>query len=422
MKKELDGVHIIRNKERIASLLLTVTAHTKNSVREQALRCVYTEILLSGAGAYSREAWQDALGTLGATISISQDDGNINFSLQCLDTALPKTLKLFEVLFQDPHFAESELTRIKVLITNMLHQAKEDARGHALRTFIQNTITAADRRSEFSLTDFSRAVDTVTIAALSEFHRTLWNYDWLYTVGGSDTSVAHCKKSITQLQTLHTSEPVSTYQICKPIQTEKVIVSLHDIPSKQNIEFSIGASIPMTRAAADYPAFVFGMSVLGIYGGFTGRLMSTVREKEGLTYGIYGRTELVTTHEEGVWRIMTFFNPKDAPRGIASTLREIALMHKKGITEDELTRFKNILHTRFTLTEDSLLKKIAEAHGLRVIGVTEEAYAEFKKSIQRLTCEEVNRVMKKYLDPKRLIISGAGPIASVAKELKQYAS
>jgi zinc protease len=202
---------------------------------------------------------------------------------------------------------------------------------------------------------------------------------------------------------------------------EKREVLLVDIPNKQNIEFSVGGVLPLYPTDPEYRAFTFGMSVLGLQGGFSGRLMSTVREKEGLTYSIYGKPEKATKTEQGFWRIMTFFNPKDAVRGITSTLTQVEKMRKQGITEDELVRFKAIIETRIALKEDSLLRKLAELQNWREAGLTEEEYQLYRNDIANMTVERVNGAMKKYLDPKKIAISGAGPVSKVRKDLERFA-
>ncbi len=419
-KPSLKGVCITQKNERMAKLVLTVRAHVGSSAQMHALRLVYAEAVLSGAGKYSREAWQDALGNIGADISVSLDAGDIDFSVTALDTASVKTCTLLTTLFAEPTFSESELVRIKTYLTNNLTRAKDDARTHAYRMFMQQVFQSGDRRTVYDIDALIQEVATITREELLVFHRSLWGYAWFYTVGGSTETSELFKKTLTRIQNMHVSEPVQEYVTKDTQHVAGVKVCLHSVPHKQNIELSIGGVFPKKRTDVEYPAFVFGMAVLGLYGGFTGRLMSIVREKEGLTYGIYGRAEEVTSEESGVWRISTFFSPKDAVQGITSTLREIARIQKEGITEDELKRFKVILNTRYALVNDSLLKRVGEAHSLMKVGTDAEQYETFKDGIQKMTRKEVNNALSKYLDCKNLIISGAGPVAHIQKELKKF--
>lgn len=422
MSEMLQGTSVVRPGERIATLLLSVRAHTPQDPFQQAIRLMYAEVIQSGAGKLNKDAWQDALGDLGSFIRVSIDDGDIDLAVRSVDTSLKKTLALVAMLFSEPRFDIDEVECTRRNLINRLELAKEDARAASDQMFSEAIFSRKDRRSAYSIPSLIKEVAKVTVQDLRTLHTSLWSYPWIYTSGGGSESVATIDASVSAIWKkgvkLVVEAPVYVPPPLRPLPEKRVL--LRDIPNKQNIEFSMGAPLPLTRTDDTYPAFVFGMNVLGIPGGFTGRLMSTVREKEGLTYGIYGRVEEVTVMEQGVWRISTFFSPKDALKGLASTIREVHAMHTKGITEDELRRFKVILGTRYALINDSLLKQVAESHGLKKVGVTSAAYEEYKHRMQSMTVREVNNAMDLFLDPRNIVISGAGPIAGVRKELEAF--
>lgn len=210
--------------------------------------------------------------------------------------------------------------------------------------------------------------------------------------------------------------PVLTTTTSQIVKGKKLL--LQSIASKQNIDLSIGSSLPLTISDDDLAPFTFGLAVLGKWGGFAGRLMSTVREKEGLTYGIYARFEGVSKTEAGYWRIMTFFAPKDVVQGINSTLREINKIHNSGITESEWRRFKNILQTGEVLVYDSLAGTVGFVHGALLSGLGFAEYKKYRECLYNCSRAEVNRALKKYLDPSNIVISAAGPVDKVAKDLK----
>jgi zinc protease len=324
---------------------------------------------------------------------------------------------IYHLLFSEPQFLESELIRIKKYLKNVLLLAEEDAKLFASQMFIKKVFAHDDRRMMYTPQAILKELESVTIKEIRSLHESLWNYSWIYTVGGSRASINNTTQAIKKIYSIYAQKNIENYVVRPNATTTNFLTTLHNVPNKQNIEFSIGASLPLTRASAEYPAFVFGMSVLGIQGGFAGRLMSTVREKEGLTYGIYAKPEDVSLEENGVWRIGTFFSPKDAMQGLSSTFREISSIQKKGITVDELKRFKAILNTRYALIEDSLLKRVGETHALQKLSVDTAMYTSYKNTIQNLTQKEVNNALAKYLNPNNCIVSGAGPIKSVEKEI-----
>ena len=165
---------------------------------------------------------------------------------------------------------------------------------------------------------------------------------------------------------------------------------------------------------------MFGIAVLGKWGGFTGRLMSTVREQEGLTYGIYAKTETFYNEEQGYWRIMSFFAPEKALQGLTSTFREIKKLYQHGITESELKLFKQILSTGHVLQNDSLSSQLNDLHGYHMQKFSLQEITEHKNKIHALTVEEVNTAIKHYLNPAHLTVSGAGPTAKVKKDLQAF--
>ncbi len=413
----LQGTEIVRDNEKLVILSFSACTERPQSAHEEALRLVYTEALLSGAGVYNREKFLDTLSLLGSSLSVSADAHYMHISLQAIDATHIKTLQLFQALFAQPHFEQKEIARIKGHLKNLLILSKEDAKARAYQEFNNAFTLQSSPHYMHSIDELLTGLTKITRRDLPALHAAFLATPWMYSTGGSRQSTADVTNIITKLRKSYPlkNTPATTYQ-SKSLSGRKI--TLLDIPNKHNIEFSIGGQIPLTRRSAEFPAFVFGMCVLALYGGFAGRLMSIVREKEGLTYSIYGQAERLSATHDGFWRIMTFFNPKDAVQGITSTLREITRMHTHGITKDEHKRFKSILRTRHTMVHDSLIKKVREVHTYSILGLSETEYATFKETLLNVTILEVNEAMKKFLDPKDIVISGAGPIQSVQKKLK----
>ena len=97
---------------------------------------------------------------------------------------------------------------------------------------------------------------------------------------------------------------------------------------------------------------------MAIFGsGFTSRLMSTVRDKEGLTYHI-GASVADDTFNDGDWRINATFAPSLLDKGLASTQRELLRWSQDGVTAAELEARKNDLVGSFQVglaTTDGIL-------------------------------------------------------------------
>ncbi len=407
-------------KARMFLLTLSVDLHRSYTTTNDALEYVYSEALLAGAGSLTREQFLDVLNKTGGSITVKIFRSILTINIRTQIEHVTTIHKLFNVLMAEPSFSAGELARIKKNIHNDLELQREDARGQAQRTLVNALFGKTDRRQSASVAVLQANVAKINKQQLIVLHEHALCEPWIVTQSGTKAAIASTTKLLVTLKGKR--EPNTATPAHTPKVLEKRLVVTESIPSKHNVEFSIGAPLPLTLHHPDYLPFVFGLAVLGKWGGFAGRLMSTVREKEGLTYSIYGRTESVFGNESGYWRIMTFFAPEKALTGVSSTLREISQISERGVTDSEMGRFRNILNTQQMLLNDSLLSSLSDLHGYLSEGFTLDQIAEHKTRLLNVTKAEVNAALKKYLNPDRLVISAAGPVAKIKKGLETLAA
>jgi len=411
----------VKKSTPVVSLLISADCFTENTTLRKVIFFLYTDLLFAGAGKYSREDFIYALKEIGVDLSVKEKGSRVTVLVQTLEKNLNKTLKLLEVMLLSPTFNESELERAVSTAKNGLVQYQDNARALAQDGLCRLLYTENDRNHNFTPELLKEALDKVTVDDLRSLHREFLSTFWLFSVGGEEAPV---NKSLDFIKKIKKSEPETSPKevVSDPRFFTGKKLDLQNVPSKQNVELSIGGPVPLTLADDDLPAFIFGLAVLGKWGGFSGRLMSTVREQEGLTYGIYAKTEAVTKNENGYWRIMTFFSPKDTVKGINSTLREIKKIREKGITVSEWERFKVILKTQETLAKDSLAGTVTLMHSVLTAGLSLEEYKNYSEKLYTCSRKSVNEALKKYLNPDNLVISAAGPVEQIKKDLKGIVS
>lgn len=405
---------ITRPAERMVVIQISADIHEGNSARIQAISQFYAEALVSGCGRYDRTAFHEAINLLGAEIQVRVDDNVFNVYIKTISEHAEKVLDIFACMIENPTFSQREFPRIRSLRVNRLREKREEAKIIAHEKLINQIYDKNDRRYTYTIEEIVAETKKVTRNDLQNLHAKIRKSFWCCTIGSNEKVLRLLKKTVLNITTDGSTNTHIKKHAQKPLKRRIVLES---IPSKENIEFSIGGPLPLTLHHPDYLPFVFGLSVLGKWGGFTGRLMSTVREKEGLTYGIYARTETVTGTEFGYWRIMTFFSPAKSEQGIRSTLREIKLITEYGITDDEFLRFKIILKTQQDLLADSFLHSLFDLHQYHFAGFSLHEIEEYKRLLSSVSKDEINLALKKYLDADKLIVSGAGPIQDVKKKL-----
>lgn len=396
---------------------LSADLHHAQTATHRATELIYTEALLSGAGKYSRAQFLDALNVLGARVNVSISDSVFTLQIRSSAASYKKVLTLVEAVLREPSFETAEINRIKLNVSNDIKESKEESKVIAREELRNSFYGVQDRRFSYHEDTLIKAIPQVTKQHLKKLHAELLSTTWTCTQGSSKENITLFESVIKKSnQAKETTEPLRVHQQTPPAPA----LTLRNIPSRQNIDFSIGAPLPITMHHPDYAPLMFGIAVLGKLGGFTGRLMSTVREAEGLTYGIYAGTETFYREEQGYWRIMTFFAPEKAIQGLTSTFREVRKIYNEGISKEELVKFKKILKTGQVLKNDSTAGLLAELHAYHMQEFTLPEMEAYKQRILDVTLKEVNDALKTYLNPNTLTISGAGPVEKIKKDLEAF--
>lgn len=406
----LDAALITPQTQSIVRFKATIPVYGSE---DRMLAPLYAELLSRGTKHKTRKQFAAALERLGAQLSAASDRYGVTIEGCALAETFPAFLRLVEEMLRVPAFSPSEIAQTHKHYLQALEDEKDDARAGAYDMFTRilypkehpyHRPTAETRRAFLTSAARKKYLD---------FHARLFDARMTVSVaGGTDTqqNMLRLFSSLASRTAPARSDPSDTARMGATAEKETVV--RQTVEGKPNIELYIGNMLPLTLADREYLAFQFGLAVLGKWGGFSGRLMSRVREKEGLTYRIYARTEGATKTRSGMWYIATFFTPRDLEKGLASTKREIAQIVEKGVTEREITRFKELLKNQFILAHESDAGTLSLYHDALAAGMTPAELAAEHEKIQRLTRTEINAALRAHLSPSRLIISGAGPIAS----------
>ncbi|MEN9920330.1 MAG: hypothetical protein RL538_223 [Candidatus Parcubacteria bacterium] len=395
----------------------SVDIHDGKTVTKRAVEFLYADMLMSGAGKYNRAEFLDTLNGLGANITVGISDGVCTLSIRARKDVAKKVFALTETILLSPHFDGDELKRVKQTVTNAIIENKENARALAHQQLRNSLYGAEDRRFTFKEDALIEAIKKVTPKDLKTLHKRIMGQFFTCSVAAEQGVAEELKKTLRKIRKNYPLEEAlfGIHQQLPPVP--RLITK--EMPSKQNIEFSIGTPVPITLHHPDFIPLIFGLLVLG---GplFASRLMSTVREKEGLTYGISADGQTFLNEEQGYIRIGTFFSPDNTIKGLSSTFREIKALNEKGISQAELEQFKVIFETKQTLIGDSISRQLSDLHSYHMQKFSLEEIALHKAKIKKLTAEEVNSAMKLYLDPATLIISAVGPIKAIKKDLEAF--
>ncbi|GAA6619107.1 M16 family metallopeptidase [Scytonema sp. NUACC26] len=157
------------------------------------------------------------------------------------------------------------------------------------------------------------------------------------------------------------------------------------------------------------PRYYSALVLNEILGGDTlsSRLGTEVRDRQGLTYGIY--SAFAAGINPGPFLIQMQTAPGDTQKAIASAIALLKQLREQGITEAELNAAKRSITNSFPveLANPSNLAEIIL--GNAIYGLSPAEIREYPKRIESVTSAQVQQVIQELIHPDKLVIVTAGP-------------
>jgi zinc protease len=369
-------------------------------------------MLDKGTTTQDKFAIAQKLDAVGAALSFSVDDTMVTFSGKSLRKDVPLLISLLAEQLRSPAFADDEFAKLKKQIAGQLQRALEQTGYRAGQAFASTIYPPDHPNYEPSTEAFLAALEAATIADLRAFHQKFYGPADLTLVAVGDIDVAGLQTEIEKAfadWTGGVKRPDYPRTAAKLDTNRDQTVFMADKP---NISVIYGQASGLRYTDPDALPLRVATTILG--SGFTGRLMATVRDKEGLTYGIGARVGN-DTFTEGDWRIIANFAPNLLDQGLASTRRELKAWYEQGVTAAEVERTKTNLAGSFQVglaTTDGLagaiLTTVHRGYPLSWID-------EYPANLNAVTLDQVNAAIKKHLNPDNFVLIKAGSVTTTAK-------
>ncbi|MCP4817746.1 MAG: insulinase family protein, partial [Shimia sp.] len=174
-------------------------------------------------------------------------------------------------------------------------------------------------------------------------------------------------------------------------------VDVVDFDTPQSV--ALFAQPGMHRDDEDFfAAYVLNVVLGG--GGFESRLMTEVREKRGLTYGVYSYLVLRDLADVYMGSVSSANNR--IAESISVIRDEWAKMAAEGATEEEVKKAKALLTGSYPLRFDGNGSIASIMVGMQVDGMPMDYIVNRNAYVDAVTVDDVKRVAKELLDPETL--------------------
>jgi predicted Zn-dependent peptidase len=387
------------------SVLLTIR-HAPDPTLSAVDYEMIADTFLSGTERHSQEKIEELIKKHGLIISAINTPEYMTFTLTCLDSEVKAGLALFTELILEPRATAREVTHKKATYAETLRTLSDDERFHVNQLFMSALVPPSSPLYVPTLADEARALSVVTPRRITRAWETLYAGQWYLSATASQAVELGLKRLLRAGKS--SARPVASDQtVYRAAAATRAGVP---VPGKSNVEVRIGHPLAVTLRDPAERALTLGVNIFAKPGGFIGRLMSTVREQEGLTYGIYALIRNETTDRPGLFVINTFFSGPNLERGIASTHRELKTLVEKGVTAREVSVMKEIMANELILSSATNMDQLGRFHFALLGGLAPQAVLERDEAIQALTHDVVSDTLRAHLLPDHLTIAVAGPV------------
>ncbi|MDB6086528.1 MAG: peptidase domain protein [Gammaproteobacteria bacterium] len=364
-----------------------------------------------GTKALDKFAIADRLDNVGAEISFAVGMQSLEVRARCLKKDLPLVTGLIAAELRTPALQSQEFAKAKQQFIGSLEASIQNTDGRAREAFGRAVFPVGHPNHPHSIAEYLAAAKSANLDEIKAFHAKYYGPDHMTLVLVGDVSDEAAQAEVTKAFSGWTGghDYIRPAQAAAASGPHEVAVPLNDKPS---VSVILGQATGLKYRDADALPLRVGTAILGH--GFTGRLMGTVRDKEGLTYNI-GAGVAEDTIADGVWDISASFAPALLEKGVASTRRELQKWWSDGVTESELTDRKQGLVGGYFVglstsggVANTIVTAIQRGYDLTWL----DGYPE---AIKALTRTQVNNAIKTHLDPAGMVLVEAGSVKAAAQ-------
>lgn len=397
----LTVLHVERhNLPMVQAILLVKAGQIKEG--KAGLSSLMAELLTEGTKTRTSAEISSEAEFMGASLRAEASADFTTVSLSVLKKDMEGGFALFADVALNPTFPEEEISRKKEITKGALKGMEEDPSYIAERAFYEHVYGAHPYGRP--LQGYPGTIDSISREDIVLFHGEYFRpNNSIVAVVGDLTP-----EELDSLIKMHMGPekwpgglvPEAPAHFIPPPERKLVLIE-RDLTQANIVMGKIG----LRRDSPDYYAVSVMNYILG-GGGFSSRLMGSIRDAMGLAYDVYSLFS--SNKEPGVFEAGLQTKNESANTAIRELLRQIKRMRTEEVTDEELSDAKAYLTGSFPLRLDTMGRiarfvSQAEFHGLGL------DYAErYPEYINGVTKKDVLEAAVKYLEPSALSLVVVG--------------
>ncbi|MEM7317942.1 MAG: pitrilysin family protein [Pseudomonadota bacterium] len=358
-----------------------------------------TALIEEGAGDLDARAYARELESLAASFDYDASDDTVSISAQFLTENRDEVISLLRTTLLEPRFDQNAVDRVRGQVISGLRSDAKDPNDIAGLAF--GEMAFGDHPYGTNGKGTVESVAALTRDDIVTAHRGALARDRLYVGAVGDITAEELGAILDELlaDLPETGTPIPG----KADVTIEGGVSVVDFDTPQSV--ALFGQKGIDRHDEDFFAAYILNQILG-GGAFEGRLMHEVREKRGLTYGVY--SYLVPKDLASVYLGSVASSNDRIAEAIDVIRGEWSRMATEGVSEKELQDAKTYLTGAYPLRFNGNGQIASIMVGMQMEGLPIDYIATRNDKVNAVTIEDVNRVARELLDPDGLHFTVVG--------------
>ncbi|MBS0153670.1 MAG: insulinase family protein [Nitrospira sp.] len=360
-------------------------------------------LLDEGTTSRSSKQLAEQIDFVGGSLSAQAGEDFTTASTRILKKDIDLGFTLLADILQRPAFPKQEFERVRSQILGEIASDNDDPGHVAMKAF--NQLVYQNHPYRWPVHGTEETLNKITLSDIQSFYAKEYLPNQIILTIVGDMTV----EQATSLVQIHFGSwkkgAAPPRPSRKPPTVEKKAVQFIEKDLTQST-IVLGHS-GISRTNPDFYAVTVMNHVLGA-GGFSSRLMDSIRDKQGLAYGI-------TSHYDarampGSFWINLQTRTETTNQAITSALAEMKAIREAPVSDQELAEAKSFLMGSFPLRLDSTAKLAQVLGQVEFFGLGFDYFSQYPKWIDRVTKDDVQRVAKQYLNPQSYALVVVGNI------------
>ncbi len=394
-----NGVILLTSEQRalpMVSIELLIDAGARyDSPGLEGLANLTARLLTYGTKRRTASQISDSLDFIGASLTTGAGEDLANVSMTILKKDLATGLNLMIDLLTESTFPQEEIDRQKQSVLAALKAKEEDPGDIAERRFAASLFPKSPYGRPVEGAESS--VNAISQESLLKFYQRYFRPNRTIMAVVGDVGTGEIADMLNQAsRSWKQGEPRGNPPVPVVIGQSDIIRVNKDLTQANIILGHEG----VIRGNPDYYAIQVMNNILG-GGGFSSRVMDSIRNERGLAYSVY--TFFGAHKSHGTFQFVMQTKNDNARQAIRIARVEIERIRREPVTEQELDDAKDYLTGSFPLRLDTNRKVanfLAQVEFFQLGLDYPERYGDL---IRKVTKEDVLRVANRYLQPDKFI-------------------